>query len=1249
MSDTTTPKNSSEDIENTNKKKKTDLSLVDRAIREFIKDRLLGQDWGTNLQNIMVSKWKGLSKEFLKFTQWHKDFGSASKEQREIFENVPAQRFLQETFEIKTTFESKQWALKHVLQEEYEGISPEMQKEYFDRVDKLSLSELTHYLRNSLERHKFVNSSLPNAPIKKKDFLSFLKDLNIRNSTLTDEQKQAIIDVRDLNHVDEEQVAHLLKLFIWSSLEQKQLLIRAFLPTISLGKLVDMGIIVEAEAYEVIRKKVDKNEMFTEFRDLVEAHPEMIRQIDLNEIIIPTKLFPEDVVDKIITTEGVKQIKNELNELFDDVKKEVQDEGWEIDKNGSYKTDLIKKINSIKGPDGKKSKIENAENISEVGSVIHGKIRKGDKIEDIYIRIDAFHEDNQNATGKKTVDITHLQTPGGGVSRNSTASRMEQNVRFDDLVELFGALESGKVFTKEVFNKKVEDRDIIEVLEGDKIQTLQELNDRLNSFDRTWEEFSLKKWEKTTFSIFTPGEPGYGIFSVSDVNEDAQTLRVYNGVKDLWLLTFSEFVERFEANNGARISSLNNTDSLLGALQKHSKNSKEYGKIDIKDGKLIPRDRRDDPKFQWLKYFAWKDGNLIEVLEIKWDKIKLSFHEGFEQKKEADKDGKEYMKETSKYVTTPEWYGLEIFYQQHEKFECKPKISEKTIEPEKEVKIPERGNSGFMKHMLSGYSLANLIDWGKQLIDFVKHKLDHHSKINAAKLALAMGKWMGLKGDWLTDLRGTVHTNTKKLIDELVTELTGLPSKIRQDRIKSILTNHGSHDYEVIAGITAMLQKHGTLYTGELKAFEGTFAWYKALWGGTNDGFMMKIKQDCLKKGEPFSEEVLIREYLKALGWKDGNYKIDWNLWVQCVKKPWAEWIQNETKTGTDEGAKFQSAAGRMNYAYSKFEDKEYAHGIWALETVWGKGGTIAEMNEGAFMLAISDIPEHLAKEQLKGLRDKFLSWHPYPGLLFLGSKADQDLFRTVVKKLCEANPEMEKAYTKIENLIRSDPDKKLVRTIREFWWEYGDTLSKKLLITQDPEILARKEEDADIKAYHNTLSELTGWVKTLDKEEVENDGYIYEKSSLIWANPNHLLSSFLKINPAQALIETNDPATKQVWESVISAMAAVKNITWKTEEEKRHLQFATYMFYHKAITKLFNDRFRDAVYENDLPKQAYIKDLEAKSGFTIPRYNIKYESSEYKEHVKKDFDNYMSDRITARVETEKVPLSVADIIGWNK
>ncbi|MDP2103920.1 MAG: hypothetical protein Q8K26_03300, partial [Candidatus Gracilibacteria bacterium] len=846
--------------------KKADPSLTTQAIRQFIEHKLSSDTGGTNFDIILQNEGNGLNDEFLKFTDTLPELDDRSDAQMQALKNVTGMQFLRETLRIGAGFESKRKALIGLIESEYEsGIET---KKLQDTIHGLSLGDLTHYLRNSTERNKFVKLTFPNKSINKKDFLSFLNGLDIDGKTLTSDQKQAIIDIRDLNHVDEEQIIDLLKNF--NTLEHKQLLIRAFLPTISLGKLIEMKVITKNEAHTAVKEKIQNGEMFGKFKDLITKNPDLIDRLDLDEIIVPTKLFPEDIVDKIITTEGIKQIKNELNELFDDVKKEYQDENLKPDENGSYKKALVEGIDKATKTANGKNKVIGIENITEIGSVIHGKIRKGNTMEDVYIRIDAFHEDNQNATGKKTVSITHLQTPGGGVTRNPTTSRTEL-VHFDTLTELFGALESGQVLTKEAFNKKVGDRDIIEIIESGEIQTLQQLNDRLNSSDRTGEEFSLKKGERTTFSIFTPGEPGYGIFSVSDVNEDTQTLRVYNGVKDLGPLAFNEFIERFEANNGTRMSPLQDTNSLLGALQKHSKNAKEYGKIDIKDGKMIPRDRRDDPKFEGLRYFAGKDENLIEVLEIKGDKIKLSFHDGFKQTKETDKNGKEYMKETSKHATTPEWYGLEIFYQQHEKFECKPKIPEKTIEPEKEIKLPERGNSGFMKHILSGYSLANLIGGGKQLIEFVKHKLDHHSKINAAKLALAMGKGMGLKGDWLTDLRGTVHTNTKKLIDELVTELTGLPSRIRQDRIKSILTNHGSHDYEVIAGITAMLQKHGNLYVGQLKEYEGTFAWYKALGGSTNDGFMMKIKQDCLKKGEPFSEEVLIREYLKTLGGPDGN------------------------------------------------------------------------------------------------------------------------------------------------------------------------------------------------------------------------------------------------------------------------------------------------------------------------------------------------------------------------------------------
>jgi hypothetical protein len=64
-----------------------------------------------------------------------------------------------------------------------------------------------------------------------------------------------------------------------------------------------MNIITKKEAYTAVKEKIQNGEIFNKFKDLLNADLNFINQIDLNEIIVPTQLFPENVVDKLISVE----------------------------------------------------------------------------------------------------------------------------------------------------------------------------------------------------------------------------------------------------------------------------------------------------------------------------------------------------------------------------------------------------------------------------------------------------------------------------------------------------------------------------------------------------------------------------------------------------------------------------------------------------------------------------------------------------------------------------------------------------------------------------------------------------------------------------------------------------------------------------------------------------------------------------------------------------------------------------------
>lgn len=195
-------------------------------------------------------------------------------------------------------------------------------------------------------------------------------------------------------------------------------------------------------------------------------------------------------------------------------------------------------------------------------------------------------------------------------------------------------------------------------------------------------------------------------------------------------------------------------------------------------------------------------------------------------------------------------------------------------------------------------SFHDMITGAKDFIGFIKHKLEHGSKVQAAEFQLAIGKKLGLPEATMRELRNKVHGKTKELMEGMIKDLSALPSGERQTEVYNILRNHGSHDYEIQAAIIAMLKKHGNLYVGgPLKGLEGSFLFFERLSGtkySPNNPHVVRALKACKDKGILFREEFLIENYLQFIGGKAGGYQVDWNLWLD-VKRGWADGMKAES------------------------------------------------------------------------------------------------------------------------------------------------------------------------------------------------------------------------------------------------------------------------------------------------------------------------------------------------------------------
>lgn len=245
----------------------------------------------------------------------------------------------------------------------------------------------------------------------------------------------------------------------------------------------------------------------------------------------------------------------------------------------------------------------------------------------------------------------------------------------------------------------------------------------------------------------------------------------------------------------------------------------------------MPEDRKDDKNFSGILQFGGEKETITLHANDASGLASWSMGE-WEEGTKGD-TGKKIKATQGKYKAGARGYkaGWNALYAQFLTLRATPKISDVPLTAPEQKDAHMHEHHGFFKHYMGNPSLHDMFNAAKGIVDFVKHKLEHGSKVHSAAFQLALGKKLGFNDAMMRELRNQVHGSTRELMEKMVKELTTLPAGERQTEVRHILENKGSHDYEIQAAILSMLKKHGTLYPGSLKPLEGSFAYFERLSG----------------------------------------------------------------------------------------------------------------------------------------------------------------------------------------------------------------------------------------------------------------------------------------------------------------------------------------------------------------------------------------------------------------------------------
>lgn len=901
--------------------------------------------------------------------------------------------------------------------------------------------------------------------------------------------------------------------------ENKAKIFEYFISKISLEDLKLVWFLTDEKANEI------KENLIKKYKDNWENIN--IKKEDLDESLI----FIDDnfIVNELVSSEKiesllVREVAKEMNQLKKDTINHINENSilsklkpeWNENNINNSFIDYIKK-NPLQGV----SNIENLQNWNFIvletkkpDWTIHRMVQKIEKVDD-WSTLDWKSIKLSNYTSfygvlktpSKTDNFLYtnfyefLQTP-------KYASWAWEETKIDFLTEEeYNYYLEGKT-KQEDWEYKVTEKPILKVEKDEWAVDLAELKAKIDIIDPNWKAYDITTKWKTTFSVWNPWDKDYWCYSIKEIDWGKITL----SSKDYktWIfetLDFGDFLKAFEKKEAKRWAFIWVREPFM--LEFFKMKAFE-GRFEFKDGKLIEKAEKWE-KARNLEYLVNSKWEAIKIEEFWHDFVNVCI---WDLKEEKAKDWKSTKRTFSHgWITRMSYEDFYAYINNVKKDDEKGSWqaffpNEKEQKPT-DVKEADRKFS-VGKALMSFYCMADITAGLKMLPNLIEDYLKQWSSIRSAKFALALGK--NLPDDVRLQLQSKVESEQKKTVEWLVDKRIFLDSTEFVPIIDKVITNSASEDYEVEAALMAILKKYWKLYRWDLAKHSWTFIWYKALWGKPNDALFNDVRKEYEKRGKPFTEEALIEELLKIQStpvYIDGKLNPKWRAKYGITRKRRSKfgkdfgwyvkaWIKDELEDGKAKTEWMLSVDSVIGYALWEFSKLAHNNWIWAMDVVWDKWWTAAQMNMLPHIITSTGLSQSLWDSTLTSLWKKSLN-KPYPALHFCKTKEDVKTYRNVcgalVNRMNISEGDKKLFYSSInDNLKEQDR----IKAATEFYSKHWEELNKKLTINQDPIIFLEKDKNPDFKRYYDMLKDLYFEMKSeysIEKGSVEAGTYNFDHS----------------------------------------------------------------------------------------------------------------------------------------------------------
>lgn len=676
--------------------KKKDPNLPEQLVRKFLDAKLTNGAEGVGFYNRAKTDRCATALEELKAYYRELPEGSDPESARTI-ETIKSDFLYREMIRIGVTFESKRKTVLEVLSKEFNlpNDTTKLRKE----IDKLPRERLDTYLRDKTKRRALVNGVFAGQEVFEHDLIAQLEQM-LGRKNLTEKQKASMAQVFSSPNIKRQDLDEVLELF--SDLEEKQLIIKFFLPSVTLWELREAGVITEEQVQVAIRRSIEEHHLGADF-PLSDAEIEkVVHDVDTRDITIVTALFPLEVVDAVLKSNNCK---NTIRWTLEDVNKERREYirtesniGLEPNDEGELLPSFIEKLR-------KELAIENA-GLFQEGNFIHGKTKLADgSMQSFYFAIDTIEDDpsargiSDRASGA-VVTLKNVLTADGKINTHWQKNPGDSYTYAEIFAVIQEAQGQGKGKTGEFAISTPSDMQNSiahgtmeqKTLRSD-LNTLEELRSAIDEVDKPGVSCGLD--EGTGLQFGKPDDTNFWIYTIHSVNEKTRTVTVLNGDNSKEDISFEHLFDAFEAKKLSRLPKIDSPETFLASLQAHGDKKDKFKDIvyDSKRG-FIPQDKKSDPDFPSVVQFSGGKETIslfggTDPMKHGWDRGVWTEEEQKDKNGNAQRVGK-YNKDARHY--TGSWNSLYVDFLQTK---AVPKITTVPLKATEKVGEEMHDHGGF--------------------------------------------------------------------------------------------------------------------------------------------------------------------------------------------------------------------------------------------------------------------------------------------------------------------------------------------------------------------------------------------------------------------------------------------------------------------------------------------------------------------------------------------------------------------------